>query len=431
MSGLAFLLGLAVGIGFWLWQHIQLQKRLRHSLQILQADSSQISLPILPRLRREMLQQQQQREELQAQLHVWQQVLEVAPAGYLQIDEENQLLWCNQQARQLLGLAKWEPGQVRLLLELVRSYELDSLIEQTREQQRPEVREWVFHPASVDAAMIGELKALNLRATSLPLPAGQVGVFLENQQPLVELAQSRERLISDLAHELKTPLTSILLVVETLQQQLQPPLRQWVDRLLPEIDRLINLVQSWLDLSHLEIDPSQQLTYQPVELRSLLNCVWQTLEPLAQRQQLKLSYSGPEAVWLGADASRLTQVFLNLLHNSIKYSPFQGTIHINVRLSQVETQLQQVQINIIDSGPGFPATDLPHVFERLYRGDPARARQPASLSDSAVSTGTTGSGLGLAIARQIVLAHKGSIKAMNHPDTGGAWLMVELPTNYQ
>ena len=424
MTVLPFFLGLGIGIGLWLWQYTRIKRKQRSLLQLFPGDTSSVSLSTLPCLRREIILLQQQQQDLHSQVQTWQQLLQVAPVGYLQVDEENQLLWCNQQAQQLLGLARWEPKQVRLLLELVRSYELDSLIEQTREQQQPEVREWVFHPASSDAAMISGLKSLTLRATSLPLPEGQVGVFLENRQPLVDLTQTRDRQVSDLAHELKTPLTSILLVAETLQQQLQPPQRQWIDRLLPEIDRLINLVQSWLELSQLEIDPHRQLNYQPLELRSLISGIWQTLEPLAQRQQLNLTYSGSE-VWLNADKARLTQVFLNLLHNSIKYSPFQGTIRVIVK-DAVETNRKQVQINIIDSGNGFPATDLPHVFERLYRGDPARAKQSASLSDTA-SPGTTGSGLGLAIVQQIVLAHGGSVKAMNHPD-GGAWLQVELPT---
>jgi two-component system phosphate regulon sensor histidine kinase PhoR len=424
---LAFFLGLGIGIGFWLWQYNQLQGKLRRLVKMLPADPTADSFSLLPRLRQEIVSQQQQREELQAQLQTWQELLQVAPIGHLQVDEENQLLWCNQQAWQLLGLTRWEPGQVRLLLELVRSYELDQLIEQTREQQQPQVREWLFHPASADAAALSGIKALTLRATSLPLPKGQVGVFLENQQPLVDLAQARDRSVSDLAHELKTPLTSILLVVETLQQQLQPPLRQWIDRLLPEVERLINLVQTWLELGQLEKDSSKQLKYESVELRSLINSVWHTLEPIAVCQQLHLSYSGPETVWLKADKSRLTQVLLNLLDNSIKYSPSQGTIRVIVELIIAATNSQQVQINVIDSGPGFSAADLPHVFERLYRGDTARTRQPISVSHSGFFPGTTGNGLGLAIVRQIVLAHGGSVKAMNHPETGGAWLQVELP----
>ena len=414
---LAFFLGLMIGIGFWLWQATQLHRQLRRVLRTFQTDKSEISLPIIPRLRREIAIQQQRSEELQAQLQTWEDLLQVAPLGYLQVDEENQLLWCNEQARQLLGVQRWEPKQVRLLLELVRSYELDQLIEQTREGQQPEVREWMFYPAFEDAAAMVESRSLTLRASSWPLPKGQVAVFLENRQPLVELSRARDRWVSDLAHELRTPLTSIRLVVETLQEQLDPPARRWVDRLLPEVDRLIKLVQNWLELSQLEINPSQQLNCKPVEVCSLIHSVWQTLEPLAHQKQLALVYSGPETVWLRADEFRLTQVFLNLLDNSIKYSPESGTIRVEVRI-RFQNSCKQAQFSIIDSGPGFPDFDLPHVFERLYRVDTARARQPTSFN--------AGSGLGLAIVQQIVLAHGGSVKASNHPD-GGAWLQVELP----
>ena len=84
-------------------------------------------------------------------------------------------------------------------------------------------------------------------------------------------------------------------------------------------------------------------------------------------------------------------------------------------------------INIIDSGSGFSNSDLPHVFERLYRGDRSRTRESASISAAPKSSLSSGSGLGLAIVQQIVLAHGGSVKAMNHPDTGGAWIQIELP----
>lgn len=154
MTVLPFFLGLGIGIGLWLWQYTQIKRKQRSLLQLFPGDTSSVSLSTLPCLRREIILLQQQQQDLHSQVQTWQQLLQVAPVGYLQVDEENQLLWCNQQAQQLLGLARWEPKQVRLLLELVRSYELDSLIEQTREQQQPEVREWVFHPASSDAAMI-------------------------------------------------------------------------------------------------------------------------------------------------------------------------------------------------------------------------------------------------------------------------------------
>ncbi|GAA6623723.1 sensor histidine kinase [Scytonema sp. NUACC26] len=422
---LGFLLGLAVGIGFWLWQQFQLNDYLAQILQPLTVPSHRVLL--IPNLRHKIKLVKQQRQQLHQVLQTQKDLLEFAPVGYLQVDEENQLLWCNDQAQKMLYLQRWQPGQVRLLLELVRSYELDQLIEQTRNFQQLQTKEWEFHPSCEDAAAISEVKSLMLRGTSLPLPKGQVGVFIENQQPLLDLAQARERAFSDLAHELRTPLTSIRLIVETLQDRVKPPLDRWVGRLLQEVDRLINLVQCWLELTQLESNPTIQLHRNSLEVRSLIASAWQTLEPLAQRQQIQLAYSGLENIWIDADESRLYQVFLNLLDNSIKYSPPSTTIEVEAKIVPGNENLDEsvLEINIIDSGSGFSEADLPHVFERFYRGDRSRSR--VTITDNLSSAVIIGSGLGLAIVRQIVLAHGGSIKAMNHPQTGGAWLQIQLP----
>lgn len=433
MTLLPFLLGLSLGIGFCLWQQRRVQRQLGQMLGVLQTDASSSSLPVVSRLRREIALANQHQAELQEELQIRQWLLEVAPFGYLQVDEENRLLWCNEQARQLLLIDRWEPGQLRLLLELVRSYELDQLIEQTRHRQQPDIREWEFHPPCLDGAAMSKVRSLTLRASSWCLPDGQVGVFLENRQPLVELTQSRNQWVSDLAHELRTPLTSIRLVAEALQGRLEPPKSRWVEQLLNEINRLINLVQDWLELSHLEKNPSKSLTYQPVELRSLIQSVWQTLEPLAQLNQLCFAYSGPDTVWIRADEARLTQVFLNLFDNSIKHSPPRETIRVEVtRLEAEDTkseatgQRSSIQIDIIDSGSGFSESDLPHVFERLYRGDASRYRQQATSESLQASEKSSGSGLGLSIVQQIIQAHGGSVEAKNHPETGGAWLQIKL-----
>jgi two-component system, OmpR family, phosphate regulon sensor histidine kinase PhoR len=424
MIVLGFVLGLAVGIGFWVWQQVQLNRYLGQVLRPLTSHSSKVAL-LIPGLRHEIKLVRQQCQELQQQLRTYENLLEFAPVGYLQVDEENQLLWSNGQARKMLSLQRWQPGQVRLLLELVRSYELDQLIEQTRDRQQLQEKEWIFHPPCENAAAISEVKSLMLRATGMPLPEGQVGVFIENRQPLLDLNQARERAFSDLAHELRTPLTSIRLVVETLQDRLEPPLDRWATRLLQEVDRLIHLVQTWLELTQLETNPTLQLHRQPVEIQSLIASAWETLEPLAQINQTQIVLSNLDNLWIHADESRIYQVFLNLLDNSIKYSPPNTTICVEAKiLPRHNNQKPGLEINIIDSGIGFSEDDLPHVFERFYRGDRARSRQTTSESNSA--TGIVGSGLGLAIVQQIILAHGGSIKAMNHPVTGGAWLQIQL-----
>ncbi|MDZ8028858.1 MAG: ATP-binding protein [Nostoc sp. ChiQUE01a] len=426
---LGFFLGLAVGIGFWVWQQVQLNRYLRRVLQPLTPHSYKVGLPLIPGLRQEIMLVRQQRQDLQQSLQTYQDLLEFAPVGYLQVDEENQLLWCNQQAQEILYLQRWQPGQVRLLLELVRSYELDHLIEQTRDWQKPQRKEWVFHPSCDNAAEMPTIKSLTLRASSLPLPNGQVGVFLENRQPLLDINQARDRSFSDLAHELRTPLTSIRLVVETLQNRLEPPLNRWVNRLMQEVDRLINLVQSWLELTQMETNPNMQLQTEAVELRSLIASVWENLEPLAQRQHLSLTYSGPENLWIEADPARIYQVFLNLLDNSIKYSLPSTSIYVQAKILSTNNNggnagSSSLEINLIDSGVGFAQADLPHIFERFYRGDKARSHSP---QDNNSIGAIVGNGLGLAIVQQILLAHGGSIKAMNHPETGGAWMQILFP----
>lgn len=427
---LSFCLGLMVGLSIWVWQQFQLNRYISQVLRPLTANGTKVALPLIPRLRHELALVKYQGLHLQQQLQTYQDLLEFAPIGYLQLDDQNQLLWCNSQAREILYLQRWQPGQVRLLVELVRSYELDRLVERTRERQQLQIKEWEYHPSCDSAAAMLEVKSSVLRATGLPLPKGQVGVFLENRQPLLEVNQVRDRAFSDLAHELRTPLTSIRLVVETLQDRLDSPLKRWVDRLMLEVDRLINLVQSWLDLTQLETNPTMQLTKQTVDLRSLIISVWETLELGAQKREMHFLYSGPDHVWINVDQSRMFQVFMNLLDNCIKYNPPGAKIHVEVKINPTKqpegnnkNYLPSVEINIVDSGFGFSESDLPHVFERFYRGDTARTRA-SSLEDSTMTIGT---GLGLAIVKQIILAHNGFIKAMNHPETGGAWMQIVLP----
>ncbi|MEO1183802.1 MAG: ATP-binding protein [Cyanobacteria bacterium J06636_27] len=421
---LGIFIGLGLSICLWLWQTIQFHRYFGRFDY-----SKRKSFVLGWRYKFARLNERQQ--SLEQQLLSLQDLLENAPLGYLQVDEENQLLWCNQQARQMLSLEKWRPGKVRLLLEVVRSYELDRLVEKTRDRNSSQQKEWVFHPSCENAEAMLEQKSVVLRATGQPLPQGQVGVFLENRQQLLEISQARDRAFSDLAHELRTPLTSMRLVVETLQDRVDTPIVRWVNLLLKEVDRLIDLVQSWLDLTRLESNPATQLNCQPLEIQALINSVWESLEPIAQRQKVQLAFSNVDNAWINADKSRLHQVFFNLIHNSIKYSPPNGAVrveaNVNIPLEDknpIEPESSPLlEINIIDSGVGFAQEDLPHIFQRFYRGDKARSRSIKGEGDSSLD----GSGLGLAIVYQILTAHGGTIKAMNHPQTGGAWLQIHLP----
>ena len=441
MAVLTFFFGLLLGITVCLGRQYQTNRKLKQTLISSPDNDDRLpSLPMTSLVRREIKYHYQQRQELEESLRNWRNLLEQAPVGYLHIDSENRLLWANQTAIQLLKIDRWQPGQpIRLLLELVRSYELDRLIEATRKLQYPQMQEWVFYSSkhNFDQAT-EESQEVSLRGSAVPLPNKEVGVFLENRQELVELIKLRDRAFSDLTHELRTPLTSIRLVAEALQQRTEGSERRWVEQLLREVNRLIDLVQDFTEIGNLESNLSAALDVDTLELRSLILSVWETLKPLSDSKELTLDYSGANQVFCPGDESRLTQVFLNLLDNSIKYSPVQGTIRVEITITPATAEnfplhLQNISldtytqnwvcVSFIDSGSGFNPADLPHVFDRLYRGDTSRQR-----STNIEGLSTQGSGLGLAIVKQIVNAHGGEVSAQNHPETGGAWLQIKLPS---
>ncbi|MGK7960422.1 ATP-binding protein [Crocosphaera sp.] len=423
-----FIFGFLLGLILLLWNRYRLKAQLKDILTA-SPDTEELigSLPTLTLIKREIVYIQQQYDQQQQELNLKQQILDIAPIAYLRIDEENQLLWCNKQAQSLLQIDRWQPGQIRLLLELVRSYELDQLIEETRQSQTPQVSQWTFYPTNYVPPSHEnknyDKKPLNsssmaLKGFGYPLPQGQVVVFIENQQPLVELSRSRDRALSDLTHELRTPLTSISLVSEWLEHRLQDPERRRANQMLKETRRLINLVEDWLELSQLQENPHQSLSLELVQFNDILLSAWQVVEPMTQQKQINLKRLGLEEVeWFG-DRFRLIQVFINLFDNSIKHSPDNSEILVNLSKDQVN---QTLEISILDQGTGFSEQDLPHIFNRLYRGDPSRTRQGVDKESL-----RQGSGLGLAIAQEIIQAHGGTITAKNHPDLGGAWIQILL-----
>lgn len=437
---LTFLLGLAVGLGIYVGQQYRFKRQLKKTLNtFIDTKDGEVSLPLHSLIRRELSDLERQRKKLEQDKQTWQDLIEQAPIGYLQVDGENQLIGCNLSAKELLRIDSRRSLRVRLLLELVRSYDLDQLIEKTRRFQRSHTKEWIFYftryvspqkpelELSQDEPLERIVESIALKGYAFPLSNLQVGVFIENRQPLLELSQSRDRTFSDLTHELRTPLTSISLVAENLLNRLQDPERRWVEKMLNETNRLSELVQEWLDLTQLEVASNRVLKYETIQLYDLVQSVWQTLEPIANKKDVSLTYHGDRNLTIDADRSRLIQVFLNLLDNAIKHNPPQKEIlvHVLPHNSSKTSPLKQVKIDVIDSGLGFNASDLPYIFQRLYRGDKSRMRQQQNTALSS----SDGSGLGLAIVEQIIQAHGGAIAAKNHPEIGGAWLEIILPMN--
>jgi two-component system, OmpR family, phosphate regulon sensor histidine kinase PhoR len=180
--------GLLVGaLGVYVWREAVTRKQLQQVLAVMEdtADREDISLPIVSQLRRRAIVNQRQQQQLQQQLFSWQSVLQDAPIGYLQLDADNQVLWCNQTAQNLLQIHKWHSGRARLLLELVRSYELDRLISKVRSTLVSQDLVWQFHFGYQEAA---NSQSIWLKASCLPLANGEIGIFVESQQYQVDAA---------------------------------------------------------------------------------------------------------------------------------------------------------------------------------------------------------------------------------------------------
>lgn len=468
---LGFIVGLAIGLVALMFNQRRWSLKLKRLLGRLEGRQLVPDFGYDAQLASAIGEQKTQIADLNAQLEVLRQLLKNAPVGYLQVDEESRLLWCNQLAQSFLDIDQGEYETPRLLLAIVRSYELDQLIERTRQTGQPCEASWTFNSISTDPFNYLERPAYPLQGRGVPLLNGQVGVFLENKKEAVMLAQQRDRWISDVAHELKTPLTSIRLVAETLQSRVAPSLTTWVDRLLKEVIRLSVLVDDVLQMSRLEQRHSgaKDGVKEAAEANmvALIEAAWQGIEPLAKLKQLSIDYQGPEELMVTVNARLMHGVLFNLLSNAVKYSPAQKLIY--VRLSVItpidlaergsvssantdataeepaiaqapsnqapsdQSTSNQILLEVIDEGCGLSEKDLPHVFDRFYRGDLARTRKesigPADSENAAgiAKLSSSGTGLGLAIVKQVIEAHHGRVEAKNHPDKGGAWLCVWLP----
>lgn len=257
------------------------------------------------------------------------------------------------------------------------------------------------------------------------------------------LAAQRDRWISDVAHELKTPLTSIRLVAETLENRVAPELTGWVERMLSEVIRLSKLVDDVLNMSHLAQRPHQLEDLKPIDLAALIQTVWQNVKPLAGLKRLDLDYRGPQQLMAKVDEGLMHRVLFNLLSNAVKYSPVNCLIRVQLAVGEGDDLQKEeggdrskessfILLDVIDAGTGLDEKDLPYVFDRFYRADPARSREvEATASHSRAvemaEISSSGTGLGLAIVRQIVESHQGWVEAKNDPETKGGWLRVGLP----
>lgn len=255
-----------------------------------------------------------------------------------------------------------------------------------------------------------------VKRTSSPLydaegqQVGHVLVYLDLTGEL-EADRLKSEFVSNASHELRTPVTSMRLLIETLLDGAHedPATRlSFLSDLEREAARLHELVNDLLDLSALESRRGVNLAR--VDVREVLREAIATVQPQATGGELELLHHLPDdPLWLRVDPVRFGQIFVNLLANAIKFTPRGGRVELTVRVHD-----EAVLFRVSDTGIGIPAVDLPHVFDRFFRVSRDRGRRQG------------GSGLGLSIVRQAVELHGGQIDVRS-VEAGGTTFTVHLP----
>jgi len=247
-------------------------------------------------------------------------------------------------------------------------------------------------------------------------------VTIRSHDELVELALSlnqmtsdlkhsrdlRRKMIADIAHDLRTPLSVILGHAEALSEGALPPNSDTFYVIHDEAQRLNRLVE---DLRILSLSDAGELPLSRtfVSLEELLERVAAAYTPHARKKNIALQvHLSPSLPDVNIDQDRMMQVLGNLLDNALRYTPVDGCITLSAGCSS-----DHVELSVQDSGPGIPAEDFPFVFDRFYRGDKSRRRVEG------------GSGLGLAIAKSIVELHGGVIRVESEPGKGVVFI-IEL-----
>jgi len=337
-------------------------------------------------------------------------LLETMGDGLLMIDHDGVIVLANSAAEHLLDPATRFAARTggrtevrdRPLVEVARDHELTGLVRDARRE------------GAVRSALIESGGRRTIRAVAAPVggvAGGAVLLVLHDLTEIRRLETARRDFVANISHELRTPLASVRALVETLEGgaiEDEPVARHFLALMREEVEQLTEMVRELLELSRIE-SGQVPLRLASVEPGELIARAVARLAPQAERagQTLTIATTGDQFPVL-ADAERIGQVLLNLLHNAIKFTPPGG--HIVVA---AERSGDAVVFSVRDSGIGIDPADLPRIFERFYKADKARS--------------SGGTGLGLAIAKHLVGAHGGTLAVRNNTGAPGATFSFTLP----
>jgi two-component system phosphate regulon sensor histidine kinase PhoR len=321
--------------------------------------------------------------------------------GVILVNREGRLVLLNPAARAMLQIPSASEGVH--YLEVVRQPDIAAQLASALTGREP---------APVDVQLDRQTRRTFIaRVVPLGRERGGAVLVLHDITDLRRADQVRRDFVANVSHELRTPLTAIRGYVEALQDASPAPedTRRFLDIIARHTLRMERLVRDLLRLARLDAG-QETLEQSSVSLAAVLAGVEHEMQPALEtrRQQIAIDVADAAATVPG-DAAKLHDVFRNLVENASHYSPEGATIDVTARRAGAD-----VEIAVLDRGPGIPPADLQRIFERFYRVDRSRTRDPG------------GTGLGLSIVKHLIELHRGSVRAANRPG-GGAVVTVALP----
>lgn len=240
--------------------------------------------------------------------------------------------------------------------------------------------------------------------------------FNEMMKKIKAMDDSRQEFVSNVSHELKTPLTSMKVLADSINSMPDAPIelyQEFMGDITNEIERETQIINDLLSL--VKMDKSGiTLNISNVNVNDLLEQIMKRLQPIADKQNVSLVLETFRPVTADIDEVKMTLAITNLIENGIKYNSLEGEGWVHVSLN---ADHQYFYLKVEDNGCGIPEEDLDHIFERFYRVDKSHSREIG------------GTGLGLAITRSSILMHRGAIKA--HSELGeGTVFDVRIPLTY-
>ena len=238
--------------------------------------------------------------------------------------------------------------------------------------------------------------------------------FNHMTEQLQRVEQSRQEFVSNVSHELKTPLSSIKVLTESLMFQEDVPVemyKEFFEDINSEVDRLNNIISDLLTLVRLD-QREIPLNIVNVDINEMTQNILKRLTPLAKKKEIKLIYESHKDIIAEIDEVKFTLALTNLIENAIKYTPSGGEVGV-----VLQSDLQDAFISVQDTGIGIAKEEQSRVFERFYRTDKTRNRE------------TGGTGLGLAITYKTVVMHNGSIQVESEEGRGSIF-SVQFPLRH-